>query len=133
MTRQDFPKKWNIAASSSPVFPPGSRLRLEPGASSSRFDLLLEEDGKPSKKLFDQELPEVTFPGAAPSLRGDFDDQDRPFLLIATLCPGRDDKAPKLLCGQVHFRSGGIDPGGTGVWVAEEQPPKEDEEPDGGT
>ncbi|HWM93061.1 MAG TPA: hypothetical protein VN493_20020 [Thermoanaerobaculia bacterium] len=126
MTKPVFPVQWKIAASSSPIFPVHSRLEIKPVKQSSRFDFVLKLDGQPPRKLFDRELPEVTIPGATPSVRGDFDDEERPFLLVMTLCPGKDEKALRLLCGQVHEHpSGGADPGGTGVWVAEEQPPKD--------
>lgn len=114
----DFPERSRIEASTSDLFPVDSHVRIEQ-IQPPRVRVLLERAGQAPKELFQAEIPEVTAPGTALAIRGGFEENGRPFLLGITRCPGKETRV--YLVGQVDEK-GGIDPGGTGVWVAEEQP-----------
>lgn len=129
MTESTFPQEWTIRASTSRFFPVHSTVCLTPKRSgSASFDLAVNWEDQATLTLLTADFPTGT-PG---TFRGKYDhpkgkpepDQEK-FEIVVTVCPGNEKGGPRFLCGQLHRRGSGGDPGGTGVWVAEEKPPKE--------
>lgn len=130
MRKPGFPEKVKVDASTSPLFPVGSQVlfcRLEPGGSRAR--IFLKKEGQEPRFLFEKDLPDEPPPGKDLSVGDKISGENgnKQLQLLITVCPGR---APELitkyLVGQVSDPSD-IDPGGTGVWVAEAGPPLQEE------
>lgn len=126
MTKPVFPERAEIVASNSELFPVVAGIRLDRAhPDRPRVKFLVKRPGQAEKELFQADLPEVTIPGAAVTVRGTFPDSDQRYLAVVTLCPGKEPETlPRYVCGLLYNADPGIDEGAIGVWVAEEKPPK---------
>src|SRR5262245_46221308 len=124
MTRPDFAGDWQVIASTSRFFPVHAKveLRRKPPAS---FALEVRWEEEHVLPLFEKEFPEDP-PG---TFRGRFNhprDPDEKLDISVTVSLGPLER--KYLFGVVREPRRGVDPGGTGVWVAEEPPTPTSEE-----
>ena len=119
-----IPKSWKVVASTSRFFPVESTVVLtRKSQDSTSFALEVDWVQHASLPLFDVTLPEEP-PGTS---RGDFFHPKAPteqfdFSVTVSLGP----KEKPYLFGVVSGPRQGIESGGTGVWVAEEQQPPRD-------
>ena len=129
MTNPSFCEDWRIISSTSRFFPVHSIVKLIQGTQDrSHIDLAVQWEGGVSLVL----LQDKDFPDDVPgTFEGSFDHPNKSqeeeleqFELSVTVCHGP--KKKKTFLHGVLFTLPGrrIDPGATGVWVAEEDRPK---------
>lgn len=120
MTEPLFPGQTTIIASTSDYFPVDSEIHVKQIQTEiASFQVKVERQGEEPEELFVADVP-TRSRQADGALRGEFRNRNTQQMLTAvlTLCPG---KGRKYLVGDITLK-GGIDEGGTGVWVAEERP-----------
>lgn len=128
MTNPSFCEEWRIISSTSRFFPVHSIVRLvKRKQGRGRIDLAVEWEGGLSLVL----LEDKAFPDDVPgTFEGSFGHHtqskgEEQFELSVTVCHGPKKRKKKMfLCGVLLPLLAGIDPGATGVWVAEEDRPK---------
>lgn len=123
MTEPTFPEKWCVKSSTSRFFPVHSALSLTPRQRGSNvFELEVDWEGVTKLKPSDQGFTEIE-PG---TLQGNFGHPKKnpteQFELMVTLSPPSGLDGKRRLLGLLIPLRAGIEGGGTGVWVAEEQP-----------
>lgn len=131
MAKPDFPGDWKVIASTSRFFPVQATVVLErKPRDSSSFALTVVWETQ-EMQLFDEAFPEDP-PG---TFGGSFKHPKKPgseelFEFSVTVSPGPEKKKKRYLFGVVSDPGQGIDSGGTGVWVAEEQQQPPEDPPD---
>lgn len=116
---------WKILSSTSRFFPAESLIRFKKTPLPEGFEIEVSWEELEQLKL---KLPDSTFlEGPRGTLKGDFRHprEQKGFELVVTFCPETAHGLGPILFGILREKSGGVETGGTGVWVAEEQgPPK---------